>query len=59
MSTELIWRKSSHSGTTAGDCVEVAAVPHAVHIRDSKHPGPRITVPATSWSRFVGYAAAG
>ncbi|MGW2597610.1 DUF397 domain-containing protein [Streptomyces klenkii] len=24
MSPELIWHKSSYSGTTAGDCVEVA-----------------------------------
>lgn len=35
-----IWRKSSHSGSTSEqlDCVEVASLPHAVGIRDSKSP---------------------
>ncbi|GAB2835519.1 hypothetical protein GCM10022221_38250 [Actinocorallia aurea] len=36
---QLIWRKSSHSGS--GDqCVEVAALPDGARaIRDSKNPG--------------------
>ncbi|GAA0940004.1 DUF397 domain-containing protein [Actinocorallia libanotica] len=33
------WRKSSHSGPTGGDCVEVARSPSGVAVRDSKHPG--------------------
>jgi hypothetical protein len=33
------WRKSSHSGDTGGDCVEVAGLPGAVAVRDSKNPG--------------------
>ncbi|GAA3213656.1 DUF397 domain-containing protein [Actinocorallia longicatena] len=33
------WRKSSHSGTSGGDCVEVAAVEGVVAVRDSKNPG--------------------
>ncbi|GAA2636324.1 DUF397 domain-containing protein [Actinomadura fulvescens] len=32
------WRKSSHSGGNGGECVEVASLPHAVAIRDSKDP---------------------
>ncbi|MFC0039538.1 DUF397 domain-containing protein [Actinomadura rayongensis] len=36
---ELTWRKSSHSGGTSGQCVELAALGAAyVGIRDSKNP---------------------
>jgi hypothetical protein len=36
----IIWRKSSHSGSTSGqsDCVELAALPTAIGVRDSKNP---------------------
>jgi hypothetical protein len=38
------WRKSSRSGDTGGDCVEVAGLPGAVAVRDSKNPdGPALT----------------
>ncbi|WP_067793426.1 DUF397 domain-containing protein [Actinomadura formosensis] len=33
------WRKSHHSDETGGACIEVAAFPHAIAIRDSKAPG--------------------
>ncbi|MBA8953702.1 DUF397 domain-containing protein [Actinomadura namibiensis] len=36
---ELMWRKSSRSGSNGGDCVEAASTPDAVAIRDSKSPG--------------------
>ncbi|WP_157429899.1 DUF397 domain-containing protein, partial [Actinomadura oligospora] len=36
MSTTPVWRKSSHSGTQQGDCVEVAHLEHRVGVRDSK-----------------------
>ncbi|GAA2738451.1 DUF397 domain-containing protein [Actinocorallia aurantiaca] len=32
------WRKSSHSGGTGGECVEVAATRDRLLIRDSKNP---------------------
>ncbi|RAY12834.1 DUF397 domain-containing protein [Actinomadura craniellae] len=32
------WRKSSHSNTSGGDCVEIAAFPGTIGIRDSKAP---------------------
>ncbi|MEU9837797.1 DUF397 domain-containing protein [Actinomadura sp. NPDC048032] len=32
------WLKSTHSDETGGQCVELAALPHAVAIRDSKAP---------------------
>jgi hypothetical protein len=36
--TRPVWRKSSHSGTQQGDCVEVADLPSGIGIRDSKDP---------------------
>ena len=35
----ITWRKSSRSDETGGQCVELAALPHAIGIRDSKAPG--------------------
>ena len=38
------WRKSSHSGGDEGACIELAALPGAVAVRDSKDPGgPALT----------------
>ncbi|MES9536249.1 MULTISPECIES: DUF397 domain-containing protein [unclassified Actinomadura] len=34
----ITWRKSTHSDETGGQCVELAALPHAIAIRDSKAP---------------------
>lgn len=44
------WRKSSRSGSTAqSDCAEMAALPGAVGIRDSKNPdGPRLALPPST-----------
>lgn len=36
---ELDWFKSSYSGTSGGDCVEVAVGLDAVYVRDSKVVG--------------------
>ncbi|MFZ4154058.1 DUF397 domain-containing protein [Streptomyces pseudogriseolus] len=50
------WRKSSYSGNTGGDCVEVAPVwpIGLVPVRDSKNPsGPVVTVGAGAWQAFV------
>jgi hypothetical protein len=35
---DLTWRKARRSDEKGGDCVELAAVPGAVAVRDSKHP---------------------
>ncbi|MFF3454598.1 DUF397 domain-containing protein [Streptomyces sp. NPDC002730] len=58
MSTEqLHWFKSSYSGAEGGTCVEVAASPSAIHVRDSKNlQGPQLAVAAATWSAFVSYA---
>lgn len=58
--SELHWFKSSYSDSSNGsECVEVAAAPDAVHVRDSKNTqGPRLAVAPAAWSGFVAYAAA-
>ncbi|SDL88877.1 DUF397 domain-containing protein [Streptomyces wuyuanensis] len=50
-----VWRKSSYSNGSGGDCVEVAdGLPGAVPVRDSKRRhGPVIVVPAGAWAAFV------
>ncbi|MCX4589836.1 DUF397 domain-containing protein [Streptomyces mirabilis] len=54
------WRKSSYSGDTGGDCVEVADLPQAVAVRDSKQPeGPAFTVSPGAFEVFVRGAANG
>ncbi|TJZ46126.1 DUF397 domain-containing protein [Streptomyces piniterrae] len=56
MNTELAWFKSSYS-VDDGACVEVAAGPCTVHIRDSKDISmPSIAVTPASWASFVAYA---
>ncbi|GAU68828.1 hypothetical protein SSP35_09_00710 [Streptomyces sp. NBRC 110611] len=50
-----VWRKSSYSNSSGGDCVEVVDnLPGIVPVRDSKDPhGPAIVFPAAAWSSFV------
>ncbi|MDH6547163.1 DUF397 domain-containing protein [Streptomyces sp. SAI-041] len=52
---ELDWFKSSYSGTNGGDCVEVAASPDAVYVRDSKvvSGGPVLRIGRGEWAAFV------
>ncbi|GAB2449511.1 DUF397 domain-containing protein [Streptomyces incanus] len=53
-STALRWFKSSYSGSDGGNCIEVAAHPTAIHIRDSKTPGaPHLTVAPETWTAFL------
>ena len=60
------WRKSSYSGNSGGDRVEVAAVaaeqaaPHAIAVRDSKDPdGPKLIVTPAQWHIFATAVRAG
>ncbi|MFJ3973808.1 DUF397 domain-containing protein [Streptomyces sp. NPDC090021] len=55
--TELVWFKSSYSGTQGDSCVEVAATEEAVRVRDSKDlTRSAFTVGREGWERFVRYA---
>ncbi|KAA0933541.1 DUF397 domain-containing protein [Streptomyces apricus] len=56
--SELAWFKSSYSsGNDGNSCVEVAASPGTVHVRDSKDIcGPRLALTPTAWADFVAYA---
>lgn len=48
------WRKSTRSTDTGGDCVELAALPGAVAVRDSKDPGgPVLGFTRASWHTFT------
>ncbi|MEV3887315.1 DUF397 domain-containing protein [Streptomyces albogriseolus] len=49
------WRKSSHSGSEGGSCLEVLDDhPTGVPVRDSKVPqGPALVFPSTGWTSFV------
>lgn len=54
------WRKASYSGANGGGCVEVARVPVAVVVRDSKNPdGPRLAFTSTEWKAFTRRIKAG
>lgn len=51
---DLLWRKSSHSDGTGGECVEVAAAPGALLIRDSKDPdGPRLDLTSSAARKLI------
>ncbi|MFE9868141.1 DUF397 domain-containing protein [Streptomyces sp. NPDC005506] len=49
------WRKSSYSGASGGDCLEVATGHSGVvPVRDSKVPdGPALVFRTAAWSSFV------
>ncbi|MFE3182585.1 DUF397 domain-containing protein [Streptomyces violascens] len=51
------WFKSSYSDSS-NDCVEVAATPRTIHIRDSKNTeGPCLGVAPHAWAAFVSHAS--
>jgi hypothetical protein len=54
------WRKSSHSGGDEGACVELAALPGAVAIRDSKDPGgPALTLAPAAFRALLSHLKTG
>lgn len=59
--TSVVWRKSSHSGTNGGDCIELGyGLTDAAPVRDSKDPsGPALLFTPEAWSAFVGAVRSG
>ncbi|MFE9097805.1 DUF397 domain-containing protein [Streptomyces sp. NPDC007264] len=52
------WIKSSYSTAEGPDCVEVAAAPDRILVRDSKNPhGPRLALTPTAWADFLPHAS--
>ncbi|MEU4472930.1 DUF397 domain-containing protein [Micromonospora sp. NPDC023888] len=53
--TNAIWRKSRRSGSSGGNCVEVADnLGDVIAVRDSKDPaGPALTFGPTAWRAFI------
>jgi hypothetical protein len=49
------WRKSSHSNSDGGSCLEVLdAHPAGIPVRDSKRPyGPAVVFAPAAWLPFV------
>ncbi|WP_079141297.1 DUF397 domain-containing protein [Streptomyces sp. LUP47B] len=53
----LQWRKSTYSGDSS-NCVEIAATPAVIHIRDSKNAeGPHLAFPFVAWTHFLSHTA--
>ena len=50
----VIWRKSTYSGEEGGNCVEAAALPNAIIVRDSKNrSGPALMFSRDDWKNFL------
>lgn len=58
-SGELRWRKSGRSAGN-GNCIEVAVLPGAMAVRDSKDPqGPVLQFNTVAWNGFISSVRAG
>jgi hypothetical protein len=52
--TDRSWRKSSYSGGSGGNCVEVGTTADSVAVRDTKRrEGAELRFSAATWQRFV------
>jgi Domain of unknown function (DUF397) len=52
--TATPWRKSSYSGDTGGQCIEVSAADSVVAVRDSKDPdGPALAFTHEAHAAFI------
>ncbi len=53
--SRAVWRKSSYSNGSGGDCVEVAVnLPSRIAVRDSKdREGPALTFTPAQWRTFT------
>lgn len=54
MTHSVVWRTSSYSNGTGGACVEVADLPDAVMVRDTKdRTRAAVRYTATAWRAFI------
>jgi Domain of unknown function (DUF397) len=55
MTSEMSWRKSSYSGGSGGNCVEVADQAGRVLVRDTKQDGtgPVLRLSPAAWRELV------
>jgi hypothetical protein len=52
--SSVSWRKAKRSGGNGGECVEVASLPGAIAVRDSKNPGgPVLAFSPGAWRGFT------
>ena len=50
----VTWRKSSYSGNSGGQCVEIGNAAPMIAVRDSKDPaGPVLAFGPQGWQRFT------
>jgi hypothetical protein len=50
----LRWRKSTHSGSNGGGCIETASHDSGVLVRDTQdRTGPTLRVSAAAWRQFT------
>ncbi|WP_329457639.1 DUF397 domain-containing protein [Streptomyces sp. NBC_01497] len=55
---ELVWFKSTFSGSQGDSCVEIAVTERAVHVRDSKDlTRPNLAVGRRSWGQFLRFTS--
>jgi hypothetical protein len=54
VSNPPMWFKSSYSGSNGSSCVEVAALPDTIMVRDTKdRTGPVLRFSAEDWRAFT------
>ncbi|MEV5570416.1 DUF397 domain-containing protein [Spirillospora sp. NPDC052269] len=52
--TRTTWRKSTYSGGSGGECVEVADLAPVIGVRDSKDPhGPHLTLGPAQFDTLI------
>jgi hypothetical protein len=52
--TGATWRKSTYSGGSGGECIEVADGLPVIPVRDSKDPdGPALVFNPAAWTAFI------
>ncbi len=58
---DVTWVRSTHSGPTGGNCVEVAFLAGGeIAMRNSRHPsGPALIFTRSEWDAFLGGAEDG